>query len=83
MEEMKFEGFEKDTNVVYKDLVESYTEVDNEDNWFEISETQNSTQTAIIAFKACERIGIWMWDDTFPYSLEDFIKDSVLPRYNS
>lgn len=77
---MQFEGFKKDTDVIYKDLVDSYTSTDNEDNWFEVSEIQNSTQSALVAYKGCERVGIWIWDDTFPEKLEDFIKENIIKK---
>lgn len=71
--------FTKDDNVVsqYEDDYVSYTRNTTEDDYIEIVNVQNGTQTAIIAYKGCSRYGIWLWDSTFTETLEELI-DKVI-----
>ncbi len=65
----------KDTNVVsrYQPEFVSYTDLSDSDNFIDVVDVQNGTQKAIQVHKKCEPLGIWLWDDSFPETLEEFV----------
>ena len=75
--------FKKDDNVIsqYEKNFSSYTDKENEDNFIEVVDVQNGTQTAIIAYKGCSRYGIWLWDSTFVETLEEMIEKVIEEVY--
>ena len=75
--------FKKDDNVIsqYEKNFSSYTDKENEDNFIEVVDVQNGTQTAVIAYKGCSRYGIWLWDSTFVETLEELIEKIIEEVY--
>jgi len=86
---MNIKGFNSDgEDVVYLDNTESYTRIEKssptgvwEDDFIEIIEPKNATSKIISFTKGAQRIACYIWDDTFPESLEDFINEKVKEIY--
>lgn len=86
---MNIKGFQPDGDeVVYLDNTESYTRIEEssptgvwEDDFIEIIEPKNATSKIISFTKDAQRIACYIWDDTFPESLEDFINEKVKEIY--
>ena len=86
---MDIKGFKPDGDeVAYLDNTESYTRIEEsshtgvwEDDFIEIIEPKNSTSKIISFTKDAQRTACYIWDDTFPESLEDFINEKVKEIY--
>lgn len=78
---MTFKGFKKDFDVEYLDFAESYTREDNEDDWFEVLNVKNTDDKAIVIYKGCQQVGIWLWNEEHPETLEQAIDKIIAEVY--
>lgn len=78
---MTFDNFEKDIDIDYVDVTESYTRKDNQDDWFEVVDMKNSRAKALCFYKGCSRVGIWFWDLNYQDTLEQTIKNIIKEVY--
>ena len=87
---MEIKGFRSDEGEVeYLDNAESYTRIEDssptgiwEDDFIEIIEPKNATSKIITFTKGAQRVADYIWDSTFPESLEDFINEIVPTIYD-
>lgn len=87
---MEIKGFRSDDGeVIYLDETISFTRIEEssptgiwEDDFIEIIPPKNSTSKIISFTKGAQRVADYIWDDTFPESLEDFINEKVKEIYD-
>lgn len=86
---MNIKGFRPDEDeIVYLDETISFTRIEEssptgvwEDDFIEIITPKNANSKIIQFTKGAERVADYIWDDTFPQSLEDFINEKAKEVY--
>jgi hypothetical protein len=86
---LEIKGFRPDEGeVIYLDETISFTRIEEssptgiwEDDFIEIIPPKNATSKIISFTKGAQRVADYIWDDTFPQSLEDFINEKVKEVY--
>lgn len=86
---MNIKGFKPDGDeVIYRDETISFTRIEEssptgiwEDDFIEIIQPKNSNSKIISFTQGSQRASSYIWDSTFPQSLEDFINEKVKEVY--
>lgn len=86
---MNIKGFKPDGDeVIYRDGTTSFTRIEEssptgiwEDDFIEIIQPKNSNSKIISFTEGSQRVSSYIWDNTFPQSLEDFINEKVKEVY--
>lgn len=86
---MNIKGFKPDGDeVIYRDGTTSFTRIEEssptgiwEDDFIEIIQPKNSNSKIISFTQGSQRVASYIWDSTFPQSLEDFINEKVKEVY--